>query len=219
MMIYSSTSQLPDLPKVVTGYQIRATHIDTTKIDVALQQADDANATLALDWEADDAFARLDPTDPTFDPKAIKEAHAILDYCEQKNAGVKVGFYGVLPPLHGEYNSIRIDWPNYRKQAGTLSHGPRSLVDRVDRLYPSLYLPRTWREDWPKFKGNAELVANRVAETSRDWQKICQPFVRPDGFTDPAHWAEWVNIVVDMFGGCVVWENIKQDPAYWEAIL
>ena len=221
MTIYDATlgRQLPELPQLWVGYHVLPPSRSSEQIDASLAKASEKKVKCVLDWEANDAIERMDPnrTSGNALDQAIQQAHSILDHCEEFNASVDVGFWSIGVPTAQHYNTIRSDstFGVWRTETGKLSHGPRSIIDRLPRLYPQLYLPPAWKLRWPEFRSQSQTVLNRVAMCCRDWQKECVPFIRPDQFADPLHWHEWKSMVLDECGSCAIWEVANFNPAYW----
>jgi hypothetical protein len=206
--------------RLVVGYHVRAG--ENTKVEQATAAAIAAKCRLVLDWEIDAAFERCDPlrSDRQTVAASVAQAGELLDRAIRRHGSIDVSMYGLAPPVPTHYNRIRNDatWPEYRKALGPLVDGPNSLVDRLPRLHPTLYLPDAWPQDWPRWRAHAETVVSRVANVCKDWQKPCLPFVRPKYFRTPEDWAEYVAIVREHCAGVVVWEVDIMPAEYWEVL-
>lgn len=194
------------LPRVAVAYNI--SWGSTKHLDAGTDAAAAAGVPCVLDWESQDAFERCDPirSPRTIVDQAIGRAHEMIDHCRRRHPGLDIGYFGLLPAVTTHYNRIAHRFYGYREAMATLNGRTLNLVRAVDRLYPTLYLPQGWREDWGRFRSKAFDVVDKIKVIADDYGKECRPFIRPAHFGDVRHWREYRDHVVDVFGGAVIWE-------------
>jgi len=238
-MIFDSTHnrQLPGLPPIVTGSQIRFGNPGNSSYESMeeqlasyLQKAHEADTRLVLDWEADDALKRLDPTrsDAATTNEAMSQAIEMLDFCLSFSPGVPVGFYGACLPVATNYNEIYLDeekWRRSLEQLQSIQDGRTvsryGLIDRLDWLHPAYYMPAFWRDNYltsSSVRKKSEVVIAAGARACRDWSKTHAPYVWPSSWKSAAAFGEFLEMVLTHSDHVIIWDHRSISDATLSAI-